>query len=391
FVAGREFHQASEMDAWLADDWPPGAQALAAAATADGLSPGTGDFLWPGHPWQSLRPYLGWLRDSTTVAFHGSVGNEVGDPLLGELTGVSGSDNHTPLTSGGVSVAPTRSLRLFAGLDQNDHFSFRTLPDRVALVGEENRARLSWVGGNLPPESQAQLGAAWTRGRTSLALNAGRGWWWTASPVSGAVRPWEGYNGEMRFRIDRPRGQKPLFDATVIMQDWSLNRAGSFHDSRFRRYEAGLGLQGSLVGREWRLETGFARRRLESDSAFAPVDASDFPSAFSYRRDWERSFTGRPLETGSQGSLAVRSGLFSAQHAKGFRAAWNGHRIGQTLKAYYRRRLDGFDPPIEFFPEASASAVYLPGKHARGLAASAEYAHTRGGMRMGAGIAHGWD
>lgn len=329
-------------------------------------------FLWPAHPWMRLLPDRRWLKDSALVDFRALVGNEVGDPLLGELSGDNPGGNRTPMTTGSVTWSPTGEWGLNAGLDQNDHFSYRTFPARLALAGEERWDELSWIGGNLPPKSQAHLGGVLHRHGGLLSAQFNRGWWWTASPVSGKPYPWKGFNADFHTRAGDD------FDLSLVDQSWESAAPGSFQAARWRRTEMTLGFAGgSRGGWRWRLELGGQRRTLYADSAFPTFEEDTYPWRFRYRQNWSPD-EGSPLKAETQGSFGVRERMVSAQHATDLRQTWGPHQLGQTVKAYYRNPLSGYREPLEILdPDTLWTAALEPGRHARGLAGGGEYRYRR--------------
>jgi hypothetical protein len=345
FVAGREFHQAFG-------------------------DPQT--FLWPLNPYQKILPDRRWLRDSAECTYSMKVGNEVGDPLFHELEADREWGNRTPLTAGALTWSPTGDWSLHAGLDQNDHFSFRTYPDRLALVGEKRREELSFIGGNLPPQSLAQAGGAWLQHGGIIAAQANRGWWWTNSPVSGMPYAWKGFNAEIYSRAGDD------FDMSLVDQSWESAAPGSFQASRWRRTEVNLGFGGGGSGGwRWRLELGGQRRTLYSDSAFVRFQEDIFPWRFRYRQVWSPE-AGSFLKLENQGFLGNRDRMFSAQHLLDLKETWGRHTLGQGLKGYYRHPFPSYREQTEILnADTTWTAMLDPATHARGLSGSGEYRYAR--------------
>jgi hypothetical protein len=329
-------------------------------------------FLWPAHPWMRILPGRGWLRDTTAYAFSGLVGNEVGDPLLGELSEPGARGNRTPATLGGFTWSPTGEWGVHAGLDQNDHFSYRNFGARRALARVDRAEDLSWIGGNLPPRSQLQLGAALRRHGGLMAGQFNRGWWWTTSPVSGQSYAWEGFNADFLYRMGDD------FDILLTDQSWETPVTGTFHSARWRRMEVNMGFSGASPGGwRWRLETGWVRRDLYADSAFPTFEENRYLSRFRYRRAWAPEGT-LPLRLETQGFLAYQEKMFAAQQATDLRFNFGKHSLGPGVKAYWRNPLGSYRDPVEFLAaDSGLPAVFEPAKHARGATGTGEYRYRR--------------
>lgn len=329
-------------------------------------------YLWPSHPFLRLLPDRRWMQDTSQIAFRALVGNEVGDPLLQELNQDITSSNHTPATFGAVTWSPTGEWSAHAALDQNDHFSYRTFASRLASVGEDRRDELSWIGGNVPPKSQIQLGAAYRRFGGLMAAQFNRGWWWTTSPVSGMSYAWEGFNADFHYKVGDD------FDLSLVDQSWESPAPGSYQAARWRRTEITLGFSGTAPG-GWahRLELGGQRRALNADSAFQNFEENRYPWRFRYRQNWAPE-AASPLKMETQGAFGFRDRMVSAQHATDIRWTWGSHQVGPTLKGYYRNPLSGYREPFEILsPDTVWSALLKPGRHARGWSGSGEYRFKR--------------
>lgn len=325
-------------------------------------------FLWPANPWTRILPDRRWLEDSTEWSFRAQVGNEIGDPLLNELKGETPSVNRTPYTAGNLTFSPTGDWSVNAGLDQNDHFSYRTFPARLEIVGPERRDELSWIGGNLPPKSVAQMGAALLRHGGLMAGQANWGWWWTNSPVSGMPYAWEGFNADFHTRAGDD------FDLSLVDQSWESSVPNTFQSSRWRRTELTLGFAGGGPGGwRWRMEFGGQRRVLYSDSAFLQFEEQTYPWRFRYRQNWTpdaKSF----FRMENQGNFGARDRMFSGQHQSELRETWGSHQLSQALRLYYRSPFGSFLEPVEILnPDSTWTAVLDPAKHARGLSGGGEY------------------
>ena len=353
FVSGREFYQASGE-----------------------ISP----FLWPNHPFLRFGTDRSWQSDTNTLEVRVLTGNEVGDALLQELpeSNARTEDNRTPLTSGDVSWAPIEELRLHAGLDQNDHSSYRTYPFRIGLAGQGKREQLSWFGGNLPPKSQANLGGTFERLGSLMALQANQGWWWTQSPASGFPYPWEGFNADFLYRPGKD------FELSLIEQRWDSPLDQLFYRAHWRRSELDMGITGTARGGWfWRLDLGFQRREMVSDSLFKPFLEQTYPTRFRYRQIWSAPDS-IPLQLVSSGSMGFRERVIHAQHTTEFRETWGTHQPRQILKGYWRHPMAGYRAPTEFFPTDSTwTAESHPGRQARGVSGEAEFREKRKAFEFG--------
>ena len=351
FIAGREFYQ----------------------ATGE-VSP----FLWPSQPYLRFGTDRAWQSDSVPLAVRIQAGNEIGDPLLQELAETETEDNRTPLLLGDVSWAPLAELRLHAGLDQNDHFSYHTVPFRQGLAERGGREDLQWFGDNFPPKSQVNLGGAYTHRGAILAAQYNQGWWWTQSPASGWVYPWEGFNADFLYRTGDD------FELSLVEQRWDSPLSQGFYQAHWRRSEIDMGFLGASEGDwVWRLDVGYQRREMVSDSLFQPFLEQTYPTRFRYRQVWNAPDS-LPLQMVSTGSMGFRERMIHAQHASEFREKWGPHQARQILKAYYRHPMQGYRTPTESFAEDSSwSAAFHPGQQARGLSGELEYRERRKAFEAG--------
>jgi hypothetical protein len=355
FISGREFYQA-------AGDVTP--------------------FLWPSHPFLRYGTDRGWQSDTNALEVRIRTGNEIGDAQLQELPpGSKAGDNRTPLTTGDVSWAPLEELRLHAGLDQNDHASYHTFPFRTGLAGSAKRDELAWFGGNLPPKSQATLGGSFEHRGSTMAAQFNQGWWWTNSPASGFAYPWEGFNADFAYKPGED------FELSLIEQRWDSPLDRKFYRAHWRRSELAMGFTGSSAGGwVWRLDLGFQRRELQSDSLFRSFLEQTYPTRFRYRQVWNAPDS-IPLQLVSSGSMGFRERMIHVQHTSEFREKWGPHQTRQILKAYWRHPMDGYRAPTEFFAapfnDSGATAETHPGKQARGLSGELEYRQKRKAFEAG--------
>lgn len=333
-------------------------------------------FLWRSHPYLAIPAARGWEAEGG-LRLRAALGNEIGDRMFQSLAAGSENvrDNHTPLTRGQFAWSPGAGLRLHARLDQNDHFSYGTLPARNAAIGEAQRDAVAWFGGNVPPKSQADLGIAWRRGSLSASAQYDRGWWWTASPASGRIHPWEG--GNLSVTVGGGSG----WDARLADSRWESLALGAA-SAAWNRTDAVLGYSGIAGGDwGWRAEAGWRERRLEPGSAIRGFRDRQVPFALRYRRDADPA---GPFRVSASGSAGVEDGLFASEH----RAAWEagtGPRIWrQAAQAYYRHPLEGYRVPEEALPGDSVFLVATaPGRHARGLSWEAGIREVRGAIEAG--------
>ena len=354
FVSGREFYQST-------GETPP--------------------FLWMSHPFQRFGTDRAWQSDTVALAVRILTGNEIGDPFLQEVSS-SSSDierNRTPLTSGDVSWAPLQELRLHAGLDQNDHFSYRTYPFRERLVGSGNTEEYAWIGSNLPPKSQVNVGGSFDHRGALMAVQFNQGWWWTQSPASGFIYPWEGFNADLLYKAGED------FELSLIEQRWDSPLSDRFYRAHWRRSEIGMGFLGSSRGDWlWRLDLGFQRREMVSDSLlFKPFLEKTYPTRFRYRQAWNAPDS-IPLQMINQGSMGFRERMLNLQHSIEFREKWGTHQPKQVVKAFYRHRMKGYHVPTEAFLEDSSwTAESRPGRQARGVSGELEYREKRKSFEVG--------
>lgn len=332
-------------------------------------------FLWPADPFLRYAPDTSWMDGTSRAEAEAVLGNEIGDSMLQALADSAGAfDNRTPMTAGRFAWSPRPGWRLHGGFDQNDHASDRTLPARVRLVGEDQRDDLAWFGGNIPPKSLADAGVAYGRGGVRGSLRYARGWWWTASPASGADYPWQGGRLEAEAGLGR-------WGLAVRDEDWDSRAQGASRPARWRRSAFEATVVGEAPsGLAWRASAGAERRHLSAD-AYLRGFASVTPSAsIDLRAPGSDSAAGFAWS----GSVRMREALLSLEPAMTFRAGEAGGNVAQSFQAYYHRRLPGYVFPREHpLGDSGGEAVYRPGPDSRG--ASAKTGVRVGGERVAAG------
>jgi hypothetical protein len=340
FVSGREFYQSA----------------------GEGMS-----FLWPAHPFLHFGTDRRWERDSSIFAYSGTAANAPGEGA-------------SPYAQSEIAWSPMEALRLHATLDQNALYSQATLPARVNMSAAENRGDWAWFGGDAPIRSQASLGGAFSRLGSTMGAQANRGWWWTTSPVTGQVYPWEGFNFDLLY------GDGQGFALSLAEQQWDSPSPFRFFQSHWRRSELTLSFTGSSERSwSWQLDLGYERRALTSQGAFAGFEEKTYPFRFRYRQDWSAPDS-MPIRMISQGSLGYREGLFQAQHGTEFREGFGTHQPLQYLKGYYRYAFKGVQVPVEFMtPDSQTVGTFTPGKQTRGLVGGAEYREVRKHFQVGLG------
>ncbi|MDB5049013.1 MAG: hypothetical protein JWO30_2084 [Fibrobacteres bacterium] len=340
FVSGREFYQ-------LYGDATP--------------------FLWATHPFLRYGTDRSWQNDTVDFAYRSVGSNEIG-------AGAS-----SPFVSAEASWLAVEGLRLHGGLDQNGLYSQRTLPARRAQALPDKDNDLAWFGGDMPMKSQANIGSSFERRGSTLAAQYNQGWWWTTSPVSGLIYPWEGFNADLVYKAGED------FDLTLVEQQWDSPSPVQFYKSHWRRSEINMSFLGASEGSWlWRFDIGYERRAMTSQGAFEEFEDKGYPTRFRYRQDWSAPDS-LPFRMLSQGSLAYRDGMFIAQHSSEFREPFGAHQPMQFLRAYYRHPFKGYVVPTEnLTPDDSLAIGVHPGTNARGLVGGAEYREVR--QRFLAGI-----
>lgn len=335
FISGREFYQST-------GEVPP--------------------FLWATQPFFRIGPDRCWQSDSL--------------PLVIRAQG--GYETEFPGAFGDIGWEALDGLRLHAGFDQMEEFSSRTYTSRAALAGSENQRGLAWVGENLPLTSQANAGGSFEHRGAVMAVQANQGWWWTASPVSGKVYPWEGYNAELVYKVGDD------FDLSLVDQEWDSPISRSFYHAHWGRSELNMGFSGALPGAwVWRLDLGFQRKEMISDSVFAPYVEKTYPTRFRYRQNWKAPDS-LPVQMISQGSMGFRDRILALQHSSEFAEKWSTHQVRQIFKGYYRHPMTGYKVPTETFVEdTSWLAQSKPGMQARGFSSELEYREKRKTFEVG--------
>ncbi len=357
FLAGREFYQASY-------DATP--------------------FLWKTHPILHYGPSRAWQLDSIPLVFHAWGGQELG--IQGNKTSVLPGDQvkgeNLPLGYGDIGWNVFEELRLHAGFEQMDAFSSTTYPSRVGLLGKGKDDELAWLGGNLPLRSQATVGGSFTHRGTTLGAQANQGGWWTSSPVSGKVYPWNGYNAELAYKVGDD------FDLSLIDQEWDSPISNPYYHAHYGRSELNMGFLGSSEGNWiWRLDVGFQRKEMLSDSAiFTPLLQQTYPTRFRYRQTWNAPDS-LPLQLISQGSMGFRDRVIGLQHSSDFIEKWGPHQLKQSFKGYYQHPMTGYKIPTETIPlDSTWLAESRPGMDVRGVSSELEFREKRKNVEVGSSI-----
>lgn len=339
FVAGRDFYEA-----------------------AGDLNP----FLWPSHPFARLWPDRDWLDDSSDVAF----ALRGGGPSTRALPG--GAPAFSSVEAAWQALS---ELRLRAAFDANDLYADRQADARRARA--EDPSGQAWLGDGFPAQTRAGAGAMWSHRGADIALQYDQGNWWTFSPASGMAYPWKGFNADFLYRMGRD------VDISLRDQEWDAAEGPAFLAARWRRSDLNMGFTSEGPG-GWvtRLELGYQRRALFSDSAFEPFEERTYPVRFRYLEAWSPVDSTFKLLT--RGSIGYREQMFSVEHAEEFSETFGRHALSQFLRGYYREPVGHRPVPTEYFPGDSVGARVEPGENARGAAAGAEYRFHGARMTLGA-------
>lgn len=124
------------------------------------------------------------------------VGNELGDQVLQEVPHGRSPENRNPATCVRLASPDSFPWRVFARLEQVDHFSDVGRPARLSRLGDPDLGspwpedRFAWFGENLPPYSLAGAGASWTVPDLHAQASYLDGWLWQHLPVSDLLVPW---------------------------------------------------------------------------------------------------------------------------------------------------------------------------------------------------------
>jgi hypothetical protein len=327
-------------------------------------------FLWYGHPFLKYGNDRAWVSDSGNLIARANLGNEIGDGMLQDLTESRSlaKDNRTPLTAGEISWLAKPGLRLHASLDQNDHFSYSSLPGRIDMIGESQRDEMAYIGGNVPLKSQVSGGVAFTQDGGLWAGQFNQGFWWTTSPLSGRSYPWKGRNADFFFK---PNSSLEFF---LLNEDWRSPAPGKFFQASWHRSEFGASLSCEQdCSWNWNLVAGVQHRELQSDSIFNAFYEWNLPIRFTSERAWTLDRLDR-IKLSSVGNAGIRDRMLLIRQNTVAKASVDSHLSQMSLQTYIRHRLKGFVVPVEFFPEDSTwLAVSNPGKYSSGLSYALNY------------------
>lgn len=136
------------------------------------------------------------------------VGNELGDQVLQEIPHGSSPENRNPATCVRAASPDSLPWRVFARLEQVDHFSDLGLGRRSSVLGNPSLGspwpedRLAWFGENLPPYSLAGGGASWISPGLYARASFLQGWLWQHLPLSDMLLPWRAnrFEGTLRWK-----------------------------------------------------------------------------------------------------------------------------------------------------------------------------------------------
>jgi hypothetical protein len=206
----------------------------------------------------------------------------------------------------------------------------------------------------------ADAGAAYAGGTVAASFRFLRGWWWTASPVSGQAYPWEGRSQALDLGLGK-------WKLSLREEAWDSPAQRAYYAAEWSRRSALLSVGSSEADRAgWKAEAGLEGRALRSDSAFVGKERTGFPFALRYWR--------RPAGPGAAGlelSGSARSDkeVLLLEQAAELEEDGGRVRAFQRVEAYYRRPLPGYAGPVEHIPGLGA-AVYREGGNARGFSAT---------------------
>ncbi len=125
------------------------------------------------------------------------MGNELGDQVLQEVPHGTSRENRNPASCLRLASPQALPWRVFARLEQVDHFSDARLSRRSALLGSPDLGspwpdrRYAWFGENLPPFSLAGAGIEGRVREAEVGARHQQGWIWQHLPLTDTLIPWE--------------------------------------------------------------------------------------------------------------------------------------------------------------------------------------------------------
>lgn len=307
FIAGREFYQ-RQSDFFAAN------------------------FIWLNEYRLPFGPDRTWQDDTLPIIFRKKGGGEIRD-----VTSIFSSDMAYEVLDG---------LRLHVGADKQEEYPAYERPAYRQVNG----------------------GAAYAHRGAVIALQANAGYWYSASPVSGRVYPWEGYNTELLYKVADD------FDLSLVDQELDTRFTRPFYRAHWSRSELKMSFPGTSEGNwTWRLDLGFQRRQMSSDSLFQHFLEQSYPLKFHYHEVWQAPDS-IPLTLISSGSLGVRDRIISVHHNTDFKEAIGTHHFKEMFKGYYRYTMEGYHVPEEnFVQDSNVSATAIPGQQPRGFSSELEF------------------
>ena len=269
------------------------------------------------------------LNDSSTLGFH--------------LTGGKVNGTAQNYGSGDIRYEVFDGLRLETKIVENEELSDYSQPYRLALVGDKKRDQMNWFGGDLPLQSTVEIGASYRHRGAVMAVAANQGWWWTTSPITGRLLPWQGHHAKFLYQM----GDE--FQLSLIDEDYTSPLEQKLYRAHGKNSELNMGFLGeSYGGWNWRFDFGVQRREMRSDSLFNSYVENTYPTRFQYHQNWAApdSF---PLQMISKGSLSIRNEVFSALHSSEFKEKIKTHEMTQVLKVNYKHPFNNYEIPTEYF------------------------------------------
>lgn len=258
------------------------------------------------------------------------VGNELGDQVLQEVPRGTSPENRNPATCVRLASPDSLPWRVFARLEQVDHFSDMGRGGRLSLLGDPDlgspwpQDRFAWFGENLPPYSLAGAGASWMSPNLHTQASYLQGWLWQHLPISDILVPW---------RVDR-------LDATLRWKSlrWSHLEQTLEHENGPGRVETSAGALAWTFDAPQILEAGI---RYRTESARGAHETSAWSVG-----PWAR----HSLESGGwrwAGFHRVDREGHLARDTLGWNGIRSRTRLSAELSAQWSDRPDGIRPELE--------------------------------------------
>lgn len=208
-----------------------------------------------------------------------------GDTVRAAYGAKDGHELASPPSSfnGGFLRARVTSLaRVAVEGDEDDLYSYLSLPRRIDVLGNGSPAGLSYLGSDLPPLSLLRGGVELSQRGGTMQVGYARGYDWGQSQLTGEAYPLEVQGTEIRAGVAEDlsmRFRYYQYDGASSQREFSPQATLS---------EVGLTVKEN-VDSSWgyRLDWTYRKRVVENGSAWTPLNRISYPWSFHAGKEWK--------------------------------------------------------------------------------------------------------